>query len=215
VLTWKIYTAPRTFTPTYQEKIAMSMTESLNTVNFDTALRTLAAQAASRYAGETARIDRGLLIALNGGVTLLADGTADVRSQSDAEIVYHVNGHCDCVDAGTRAPEGRCKHKWAKCLTKRAISLLAATAVQPSRSCAPQPVRWYASYVRPDGESVQGIATHTPHGYLFAAEDGSVYEYVSTGALVLGGNVAILEAQRLADGNLIDKICRHNGAASR
>jgi len=37
------------------------------------------------------------VIALNGGVTLQADGTALVRSQRDADIQYQVNGHCDCA----------------------------------------------------------------------------------------------------------------------
>jgi len=170
--------------------------ETTTTVNFDAALRLGAAQATCRYAGEAARIDRGLVLALNGHVTLQPDGTALVTSAKDTEIVYTVNGHCDCPDAA-RAPEGRCKHRWAKCLTKRAISRLAALAVQPSRTTgAPQPVRWYASYTRPDGETVQGIATHTPRGYLFAADDGSEYCYASAHALALGGNVAIAQAKR-------------------
>ena len=85
----------------------------------DTTLRQLAAQATTRYAGEKARIDRGLVLALNGHVTIHADGTASVQSGTDAEVTYTVNGHCDCPDA-SRAPEGRCKHRWAKCLVKRA-----------------------------------------------------------------------------------------------
>jgi hypothetical protein len=100
-----------------------SIPEAAHTVEFDAALRTLAAQAATRYAGEQARIDRGLVLALNGGVAFQADGTALVQSQRDAEVQYRVNGHCDCPDA-SRAPEGRCKHRWAKCLTKRAIRLV-------------------------------------------------------------------------------------------
>ena len=94
--------------------------ETSSTVQFDTTLRQLAAQATTRYAGEKARIDRGLVLALNGHVTLHADGTASVQSGTDAEVVYTVNGHCDCPDVA-RAPEGRCKHRWAKCLVKRAL----------------------------------------------------------------------------------------------
>ena len=48
-------------------------------VDLDAALRGLATQARTRYAGEAARIDRGLVIALKGGVMLHADGTATVR----------------------------------------------------------------------------------------------------------------------------------------
>lgn len=95
-------------------------TQAVNTVQFDTTLRTLAAAARTRYAGEAARIDRALVIALNGGVTLHADGSADVQSCSNAEVVYHVaHGACDCPDFG-RAPGGRCKHRFAVCLVKKA-----------------------------------------------------------------------------------------------
>jgi hypothetical protein len=91
----------------------------------DAALRTLAAQAATRYAGEQLRISKGLVIALNHGATLQADGTALVRSQTEPEIVYTVNGHCDCADATHGAPDGRCKHRWAKTFTTRALALTA------------------------------------------------------------------------------------------
>src|SRR5262245_61647227 len=134
------------------------ITAPVNTVQFDAALRGLAERARTRYAGEAARIDRGLCLALNGHVTLHDDGTASVRSGKDAEIVYHVNGHCDCPDA-QRAPEGRCKHKWAKCFVKRATQQLAAQ-------------RYFATYTAPDGEAHQGIATQTGQGWLFVSDDG-------------------------------------------
>jgi hypothetical protein len=86
----------------------------------DTTLRQMAEKARTRYAGEAARLDRGLVIALNGGVTLHQDGTASVQSCSNAEVVYHVaHGTCDCPDF-QRAPEGRCKHRFAACLVKKA-----------------------------------------------------------------------------------------------
>jgi hypothetical protein len=99
-------------------------TAPVNTVQFDTALRGLAERARTRYAGEAARIERGLVIALNGGVTLHVDGTARVQSASDPEVVYTVNGHCDCPDA-SRALGARCKHRWAACLVKRAVQAAA------------------------------------------------------------------------------------------
>ena len=182
--------------------------EAAATVNFDAALRTLTAQSTTRYPGEQARIDRGLVIALNGGVTLCPDGTTRVQSQRDAEMIYEIrNGRCDCPDA-ERAPEARCKHQWSLCFTYRAISLLAANVATPRRTtCEPAPVRWYATYIRHDGETVHGIATHTPHGYLFAAEDGSEYCYASTGSLVLEGQVALAKQQRALDGALAAKVC--------
>lgn len=165
--------------------------ESHATVQFDTALRTLAAQARTRYPGEAGRLDRGLCLALNGAVTLHEGGSADVQSASDPEIVYHVNGHCDCPDA-QRAPEGRCKHRWAKCLVKKATA---------------QGERYFATYYDPTGEGHQGIATRTGSGWLFVAEDGLDPFFAARASLVLGGNVAIYEAQREADGDLVRKVC--------
>lgn len=150
------------------------------TIQFDTALRTLAAQARTRYAGEAARIDRALVIALNHGVTLNADGSADVQSCSNAEVVYHVEGGvCDCPDF-SRAPGGRCKHRFAVCLVKK--------AQRPA-------VRHYALYTAPDGTAHDGIATQTvSSGWLFVAEDGLDPLFASSAALVLYGQVDLAEA---------------------
>lgn len=174
--------------------------DTTNTVQFDTALRTLAAAARTRYAGEAARLDRGLCLALNGHVTLHADGTASVRSGSDAEVVYTVNGHCDCPDA-SRAPEGRCKHRWAKCLVKRATQ-------QKAEEQAAQ--KYYATYNTPDGLVLQGTAEWMPsEGGWLVIDEVTNYAYLTrrAHALVLGGRVDILEAQRAADGDLVHKVC--------
>jgi hypothetical protein len=87
---------------------------------FDTDLRALAERAKTRYPGEEARIERGLLLALNDHVELRPDGTATVRSGKDAEVVYHVAGHlCECPDFA-RAPDGRCKHRFSVALVTKA-----------------------------------------------------------------------------------------------
>jgi hypothetical protein len=173
--------------------------DSSSTVQFDTTLRQLAAQATARYAGEKARIDRGLVLALNGHVTLHADGTASVQSGTDAEIVYTVNGHCDCPDVA-RAPEGRCKHRWAKCLVKRAIA-------DP-----PAPVTYYATYTTTDGLVLQGTAQWLPKdGWLFIdTETDHAYLTQRSNALVLGGHKATADAKRAeeeAAGGLVAIIC--------
>lgn len=109
------------------------MTEATRTVQFDAALRTLAGQARTRYAGEHARIDRALVIALNGGVTLTPDGSAAVQSSANAEVTYHVHqGVCDCPDF-PRAPEGRCKHRYAACLVRKALKATAYYATTTDR----------------------------------------------------------------------------------
>jgi hypothetical protein len=150
----------------YVAETTIEYTEKLRqALQRDTTLRTLAAQAATRYAGEKARIDRGLVLALNGHVSVNADGTADVLSGSGAEVAYHVaHGTCDCPDF-TRAPDGRCKHRYAVCLVKKATKAMA----------------YYTSTTEAQG-------------------------------LVLGGHKATADAQREEDGDLVRKVCHHNGA---
>ncbi len=115
-----------------------TLAQSHATVQMDAALRMATAQATMRYAGEATRIARGLVLALNGHVTLHANGTASVQSGTNAEVFYHVHhGHCDCRDA-EHAPEGRCKHRYALCLVKRAMRLIAAlTDDLSSETCGP------------------------------------------------------------------------------
>lgn len=138
----------------------------------DTALRQAACQARTRYAGEAKRIGKGLVIALNGGVTIATNGTATVQSASDPEVVYHVSTDvCDCPDF-ERAPDGRCKHRYAVCLVKRAQKALAH--------------RFFASYTAPDGTVHGGIVTRTPSGWLFCPEDGGDLLYAAAQALALG-----------------------------
>ena len=177
--------------------------DTTNVVTLDDALYTLAAQARTRYAGEHARIDRGLVIALNHGVTLHADGTADVQSASDPEILYHVaHGTCDCPDF-QRAPDGRCKHRWSVCLTRKAHKATAA----PQTPDAAQ--TYYATYTDPTGLVLQGTATwrRAEQAWLFVSEANEAYLTRRAHALVLGGNVQLLEAQRDADGHLVARIC--------
>jgi hypothetical protein len=173
------------------------------TIQFDNALRDLAERARTRYAGETARIDRGLCLALNGHVTLHQDGTASVQSGRDAEVVYTVNGHCDCPDA-TRAPEGRCKHVWARCFVRKAHK-----QIEEDRAAN----TYYATYYAEHGLAYQGIAQYIPgQGWVFQSdEDDFTLTYADHASLVLGGRVDILEAQRAADGSLVEKVCFGTG----
>jgi hypothetical protein len=56
------------------------------------------------------RVDSAVKLVLAGDVELLADGTAQVASQSNGTTAYHiVNGHCDCRDY-EKAPHNYCKH---------------------------------------------------------------------------------------------------------
>jgi hypothetical protein len=147
-----------------------TVAQTLTPVEFDTALRGLAERARTRYAGEAARIERGLVIALNGGVTLHQDGSASVQSGSNAEVVYHVaHGTCDCPDF-QRAPEGRCKHRFAVCLVKKAQVQVASSAGRTARRTmrrTPRRTGWYSRgrhsgcRTRPAGCSLMSGITRT------------------------------------------------------
>jgi SWIM zinc finger len=168
-----------------------TLAQTVTTVQFDTALRQMADRARTRYAGEAARIDRGLVIALNGGVTLKADGVALVSSTRDDEVFYIVReGQCDCPDF-SRAPGGRCKHRFAVCLVKKAQGLVAEQQAAHT---------YYATY---DAEhaTYQGTAQYLPgQGWVFRSDaDDFTVAYADHASLVLGGRVDLLEAQRVAD----------------
>lgn len=145
-----------------------TVAQPLTAVQFDTALRQAADRARTRYAGESARIDRGLVIALNHGVTLHQDSTASVQSCANAEVVYHVaHGTCDCPDF-QRAPEGRCKHRYAVCLVKKAQVQVASSPGRPT---------YYATYTTLEGLVLQGTAQWVPDdaGWLFIDETDQAY----------------------------------------
>lgn len=105
---------------------------------FDAALRDARTQLPST--ADAQRADRGVVLALNGHVTLYSPTEAHVTSGSDAEVVYRVSRwSCDCPD-GTRrlaqrpdvAPGVRgCKHWYAAVLTAMAHLNLAIKGYQP------------------------------------------------------------------------------------
>lgn len=161
-----------------------TVTQTQTVAQFDHALRTLAARAKTRYPDEQARIDRGLVLALNGHVTLHADGTARVQSGSDAEVVYTVNGCCDCADA-QRAPAGKCKHRYAKALVKRAL--------QPTHTR----VAYHATY---QGQHGQAIRDEFGSVY-FHGDDDQMTPLFDTDApaLLLAGRVDLAADQRRRD----------------
>jgi hypothetical protein len=88
-------------------------------------------------------VDSAVKLVLGGDVTLLADGTARVASQSNGSTAYHVvNGHCDCKDF-PKAPHQFCKHRLSAAIARRAQELLKAKIVD-SNGQAPaqsQPVQ--------------------------------------------------------------------------
>ena len=87
------------------------------------ALTDALALALSAYPDEQATILRGFTIALNGGVIPATDGVSKVRSDSRPGEYYHCNGACTCR-AFSRAPGGRCKHRYSVALANKAHTLL-------------------------------------------------------------------------------------------
>jgi hypothetical protein len=128
------------------------------------ALELMQQRALEQCPGEAARIQRGHDIAAGGGVQLYGPGLAEVQSQRQPATWYTVNSHCMCQDA-SRAPQGRCKHRWAKALMVQALTYLVQHS-EPPADLLPQPYafpRWTkyeATYQGPEsgGEPVNGIA---------------------------------------------------------
>lgn len=171
----------------------------------DAVLRTLAAKALALYPGEAARIERGLLLALNGAVTLRPDGTATVQSGGkDPEVYYDVGrGLCDCRDFA-RAPGGRCKHRLAASLVRKAAKLAstpAPAAPEPAPPApAPEPVTrvaWYATF-----HDAFGLAICDENARMWFQGDDDVMTQLGDEAwpyLHLHGQLDVIADQRLRD----------------
>lgn len=162
---------------------------------FEQAVRHSAREAMARYdsAADTARIGRAVDLILAGHVTLLPTGEADVRSQR-GHGSYHVNGACQCPDFA-KAEAGRCKHRYAKAILKRAHRILAAA--------------WYATYEDAQGIQTPGVAfvSHDRGDWVFLPADRAEGWHGDFASLVLLGQILVVEAQRTADGNLVAKVC--------
>jgi hypothetical protein len=72
------------------------------------------------------RVDSAVKLVLAGDVTLQADGTAKVASQSNGTAAYlAVNGECSCKDFA-KAPHSFCKHRLGAAIARRAQELVKA-----------------------------------------------------------------------------------------
>lgn len=158
-------------------------------IQFDAALRDARTQLPAT--ADARRADRGLVLALNGAVTL--SGTiAHVQSATDGEVVYHVHsrGGCDCPDAVRRreampdaAPGARaCKHHLAAILTAMAHLNLAVKGYTPAADVVLYP----AVAMGESGCTWSGYALETADsGWWFDFGDGSGGFYTSVRDLEL------------------------------
>jgi hypothetical protein len=127
-------------------------------------LNLMCQRALAKHPEEAARIQRGYAIAVEGGVHLSGVGLATVQSQRQPETCYTVHSRCTCWDV-TRAPDGRCKHRWAKALMVQALTYMAQQSEAPDEVLPrpydfPQWTKYEATYQGPEsgGEPVNGIA---------------------------------------------------------
>jgi hypothetical protein len=78
----------------------------------------------SKYdAAHHGHIERGCAVVLQGALWVEEDGTVMIQSSEDPQHWWVVNSHCDCPSARHEAPEGICKHRWARALYRRAGEL--------------------------------------------------------------------------------------------
>jgi hypothetical protein len=154
-----------------------------HTLAFDAALRNARAQL-PRTADAT-RADRGLVLALNGHVSLHSTTEAHVTSGTDAEMVYHVHarGGCDCPDGARRLLEmaelppvqRACKHWHAAALVGMAHVNLALKGYVPE---AAQGVWYPAVSLEEQWFGHSGYATENADGswwFTFADWNGGFY----------------------------------------
>jgi hypothetical protein len=99
--------------------------QSLAQQLFTNTVISIAAQAQAALPEANGRVERARDLVLGGLVSRKADGTFEVRSQSERGKIYVVNGACTCPDA-EKAPEGRCKHLISTWLWRKARKAIEA-----------------------------------------------------------------------------------------
>ena len=96
------------------------------------AVAQVAAKAKEKLPESNGRTEKAVALVLAGAVTIHADGSATVTSQTDPTQTYHVSsGVCPCPDYA-RAPHNFCKHRLVSAIARRAQELVAGTPASPS-----------------------------------------------------------------------------------
>lgn len=146
------------------------------------AVQAMVLKAIAAYPDEQARIERGAQLALQGHVELLEDGSAKVRSSDLAQTYYCINRTCPCWDF-QRAPGGRCKHRWAKTLLRRATDALyrapVATADPQQPYDFPSYTTFAATYVGPEQayQGCNGQAHVIRDGFIFTPDEAPFFAF--------------------------------------
>lgn len=124
---------------------------------FHIALSLAISAATEKYPREVARINKGAILITMGHVDLEDHGySARIRSASHADVLYTVNGTCQCT-AFRFLADGHCSHRWAKSLLNKALGSLEHM--------------WYAVYHCP-GTVFHGIVVEGEDAYTFHCDNG-------------------------------------------
>jgi hypothetical protein len=131
------------------------------------AVAEIAEKARAKLPECSGRVESAVKIVLAGDVTLLADGTAKVASQSNSSTAYHVvNGECSCKDFA-KAPHQFCKHRLSAAIVRRAQELIKAKLAETNGQAEPpsQPAQPDASTVPLPEAPVSITLKATLHGH--------------------------------------------------
>ncbi len=120
------------------------------------AVAEIAAKAEAKLPECASRVTKAIALVLHNDVELLADGTAKVASQSNANLSYLIaNGRCECRDFA-HAPHNFCTHRLSAAIARRAQELvkakLDATTAQQDSHTEHQPAQG-----QPQGETVPAL----------------------------------------------------------
>lgn len=157
----------------------------LSPIVFDIALCKATVLALTAYPADKKRITRGTQLVRNGHVTFEDNGhTALVRSGSNDDVVYHSNGSCECIGF-TYAKDGRCSHRYAKSLLRKALTLYEGMIGNT----------WYATYA-----DMYGVACKEDDNYVFFGDNGEEKIVAwNNPSLMLFGNCALADTQKSHD----------------
>jgi len=120
------------------------------------------------------RIEKAVAIVLKGDVELLEGGKARVASQSNGTTAYFVvNGSCECKDY-PKTPHGQCKHKIARGIYVRAMTLAkqklaqldGASTGQATPTSQPAPAQPEAPVATPQGIPAQHVVLIQGHPFV-------------------------------------------------
>ena len=109
----------------WQDVMAGTFPDNPARTAFREAVATVAENARAALPESNGRVDKAVALVLAGDVTLHADGSATVGSQTSTKTYTVTHGACDCTDYA-KSPQQQCKHRISYGIHKRATALAKA-----------------------------------------------------------------------------------------